>query len=152
MGRLEFVMRMLKIWLSANKLRLLRWKDKQAIMSAKERLHQINIFTQEDYSKGVMDRRNMLLPIFFKALELYPTLSPKFQVDKFVLGLKVFTVDNINTIHYPELLLEQVFTSTNSGINPFYTKFSPLSNFYMSEHDFTYMKANFIRLNMILPT
>ena len=65
----------------------------------------------------------------------------------------MFTVDNINTILYPELLPERVFSSTNSGIQAYYTKFSPLSNFYptkievkvltfpTSEHYFSYKKA-----------
>ena len=134
-------------------LRLLRWKDKQTIMKKKERFRQINILMQEDYPKEVINRRRMLLPVFFKSLKLYPALSPKFLVDKFVLGGKMITVENVNSIQYPELLPECVFTPTKSGVQAYYTKYSPLSNFYpakieaegrifpTSEHYFTFKKA-----------
>ena len=134
-------------------LRLLRWKDKQAIMKVKDRLRQTNIIIQEDYPKEVQERRRMLLPVFFKALELYPTLNPKFYTDRFNLAGKVYTIDNIHSIQYPELLPERVFSPVKNGIQAFFTKFSPLSNFYhtrieaegkifqSSEHYFMYKKA-----------
>ena len=134
-------------------LRLLRWKDKDAIMKAKERLRQSNIAILEDYPKEVVNRRKMLLPVFFKALELYPALNPKFHMDRLVLGGKTFTVDNIKRIQYPELMPERVFTPVEGGVQAYFTKFSPLSNFFpstiqeggkifpTSEHYFTYKKA-----------
>ena len=110
-------------------LRLLRWKDKQAILQKKDRLRQMNITIQDDYPSEVQERRKMLLPIFFKALELYPTLNPKFRVDRIILGGKIYTVDNINSIQFPELLPEQVFSPVKDGVQAFFTKYSPLSNF-----------------------
>ena len=104
-------------------MRLLRWKDKQSILQVRDRLRQMNITIQEDYATEVNERRKMLLPIFFKALELYPAMNPKFYVDRINLGGKIFTVDNINSIQFPELLPERVFSPVKS-------KFSPLSNFY----------------------
>ena len=113
----------------------------------------MNISIQEDYPREIMDRRKMILPIFFKALELYPGLNPKLNVDKINLGGRIYTVDNINTIQFPELLPERVFSPVRSGIQAYYTKFSPLSNFFparieaegksfiTSEHYFTYKKA-----------
>ena len=134
-------------------LRLCNLKDKQAILSKKEALRKINLSIQEDYPREVIERRKMLLPIYFKARELYPELNPKCYVDKINLGGRIYTVDNIDTVQYPDLLPERVFTPAKDGIQAYFTKFSPLSNFYpfcfqaegknfpTSEHYFTYKKA-----------
>ena len=134
-------------------VRLLRWKDKQSILHVRDRLRQMNITIQEDYPTEVNERRRMLLPIFFKALELYPALNPKFYVDRINLGGKIYTVDNINSIQFPELLPERVFSPVESNVQAYFTKYSPLSNFYpakidaeghsfwTSEQYFTYKKA-----------
>ena len=58
-------------------VRFLHWKDKQSIMTKKDRLRQDNIYIQEDYPRVIEERRRMLIPIFIKALELYPDLQPK---------------------------------------------------------------------------
>ena len=39
-------------------------------------------------------------------------------------------MDNTDTIQYPDLLPERVFTPAKDGIQAYFTKFSPLSNFY----------------------
>ena len=40
-----------------------------------------------DLPGEVIDNRNMVLPIFVKALDLYPELNPKHSVDKIVQGI-----------------------------------------------------------------
>ena len=111
-------------------LRFHHFKDKLAAISSKENLRQIHITIQEDFPKDIIERRKLLLPIFFKALELYPHLNPKFYGDKINLGGKIYTTENISTIQFPELHPETVFSPVKDGIQAFYTKYSPLSNFY----------------------
>ena len=134
-------------------LRFHHFKDKLAAMRCKESLCQIHISIQEDFPKGITERRKLLLPIFFKALELYPTHNPKFYGDKMNLGGQMFTVENIETIQFPELLPERIFTPVQNNVQAYYTKHSPLSNFYpaafeaegktfpTAEHYFVYKKA-----------
>ena len=134
-------------------VQFLHWKDKQSIMTKKDKLCQDNIYIQEDYPKVIEERHRMLIPVFIKALELYPDLQPKLYVDKINLRGKVYTVDNIQAIQYPDLLPENVFTPAKSGIQAFYSKYSPVSNHYparfeaegkvfiTSDQYFTYKKA-----------
>ena len=134
-------------------LRLLSSKDKIKIMTKKNELQAIQVYVHEDYPKEILERRRMLLPIFFKALELYPELHPKFHIDRFNMGGIVYTVDNIGNIQYPELLPERVFTPAKAGLQAFFTKYSPLSNhhptrfkvegqlFSSSEQYYVYQKA-----------
>ena len=62
-------------------------------------------------------------------------------------------MNNIQAIQYPDVLAENVFTPAKSGIQAFYSKYSPLSNHYparfeaegkvftTSEQYFTYKNA-----------
>ena len=134
-------------------MQLHHWKDKQAIMKKKEMLREMHISIQDDRPREIMERRKLLLPIFFKALELYPNFNPKFHGDKMSMGGKLYTTENIHTIQFPELQPERVFSPIRNGIQAYYTKYSPLSNFHpakfetegksfaTAEHYFVYKKA-----------
>ena len=61
---------------------------------------------------------------YYQALELYPVLKPKFYIDKLNIGGKVYAVDNVYFIQYPELMPEQIFAPTKSGIKAFYSKYN----------------------------
>ena len=116
-------------------MRLQSWKIKQIIMKEKNSLRQKGVFIYDDYPNEILERRRLILPVFFKASELYPELNPRVFTDKVNIGGKVYTGDTIHSIPYPELVPEQVFTPTKSGIQAFYTKHSPLSNFYRAHFE-----------------
>ena len=111
-------------------MQLHHWKDKKIIMDKKDSLKSMNVIIQEDYPMAIQERRRKLLPVFFKALELYPELNPRFHTDRINLGGVVYTEENIDTIKFPDLLPERVFSPVKSGIQAYFSKYSPLSNFY----------------------
>ena len=102
-------------------------------VSCKPRLARIGIVVHDDLPIEVVKRRGLLLPIFLKAKDLYPQMNPKLQLDKPIVGGKIYTQDNIHSISMPELLPEAVFTPSQHGVQAFYTKHSPLSNHYPCE-------------------
>ena len=116
-------------------VRLQSSKMKQTIMKEKYRLRQIDVYISEDYPSEILERRRLILPVYFKARELYPDSNPKVLTDKLSIGGKVYTADTIHSIPFPELAPEQVFTPTRSGIQAFYTKHSPLSNFHQAHFE-----------------
>ena len=81
------------------------------------------------------------------------SFNPKFHGDKMSMGGKLYTKENIHTIQFPELQPERVFSPIRNGIQAYYTKYSPLSNFHPAkfetegksfatvEHYFVYKKA-----------
>ena len=114
-------------------VRFVNWKDKEKILRGKEKLRQTQILVQEDFPVEVIQRRRLLLPIFYKSRESRTELNPKFNVDRLILGGKVYTVDNIHTIDFPELQPRNVFTPSKLGVQGFFSRFSPLSNHYISK-------------------
>ena len=114
-------------------VRLVSWRQREKVMKSKPALAQIGITVQEDLPIEVVERRRLLLPIFFKAKEIYPQMNPRLQLDKLIFGGKIFTSDNIYTIPHKELHPESIFTPCQNGIQAFYTKYSPLSNHYPCE-------------------
>ena len=134
-------------------MKLQSFKDKQAIIDKKSSLRAMGINISDDYPKEVLVRREIIVPTFFKALEVCPELNPKLRVDSFILGGKEYTVDNIMDIEPQKLHPENVFTPSAGGVTAFFTKNSPLSNFFpatfqyddqqfhSSEQCFIYQKA-----------
>ena len=113
-------------------LQLFHWKEKKKIMDKKDSLKSRNVIIQEDYPILIQERRKKLLPVFFKALELYPELNPKFYTDRINIGGTIYTAETIDTIKFPELLPERVFSPVKAGIQAYFSKYSPLSNFYQT--------------------
>ena len=116
-------------------MRVNTWKMKLNIMKEKNNLRERGVYIYDDYPNEILDRRRLILPVFFRARELYPELKPKILTDKLNIGGKMYTVDTIHNIPYPELVPDQVFTPTKSGIQAFYTKHSPLSNFHSAHFE-----------------
>ena len=111
-------------------MRLINVKDKFAIMDKRTALKEKGFVIFEDYPKEITQRRSVILPIFFKALQVCPNLKPKLLTDKMILGGKMYTIDNIHTIPVEELLPTSVFTPRQGNVTAFFTKSSPLSNHY----------------------
>lgn len=111
-------------------VRFSSWSQRDMVMKSKSKLLQQGIRVQEDFPIEIVERRRLLLPIFYKAKDLYPQMNPKLQLDKIILGGKIYTQDNIHTIPHSELHPQSVFTPCQHGIQAFYTKYSPLSNHY----------------------
>ena len=99
----------------------------------------------------------MIMPIFFKAIEVCPHLKPKLLTDRVILGGRIYTVDNIQSIPVQELLPAYVFTPRAMGVTAFFSKSSPLSNhypapfifkerkFHSSEQCFMFQKATYFK-------
>ena len=134
-------------------MRLHHYKNKLAIMDKRSSLKKRGIFVSEDYPKEILDRRKVIVPTFFKSLNVCPNQNPKLLVDSLLLGGKKYSVDNISAIPYPELQPKHVFTPAVNGITAFFSKESPLSNhfevpvsfegkqFISSEQCYMYQKA-----------
>ena len=101
-------------------------------MDKKDSLKTRNVIIQEDYPILIQERRKKLLPVFFKVLELYLELNPKFYTDRINIGGTIYTAETIDTIKFPELLPERVFSPVKAGIQAYFSKYSPLSNFYQT--------------------
>ena len=134
-------------------MKLCSCKVKQAIMDKKGTLKDEHINISDDYPKEVHQRRQLILPTFFKALDKCPNLNPKLRVDSLILGGREYTINNITSIPVPELHPQYVFSPTQNGVTAFFSKYSPLSNhfpakfqsegqvFYSSEQYLMYKKA-----------
>ena len=112
-----------------------QWKLKDKILKAKQNLRKISVIVQEDFPREIVERRKLLLPIFYKSRQLHPELNPRFTIDRLILGGKIYTIDNIHTISVPLLSPENVFTPCHNGVQAFYSKYSPLSNHHPAEFD-----------------
>ena len=100
------------------------------------------------------------LPLF-KAIEVCPHLKPKLLTDRMILGGRIYTVDNIQSIPVQELLPAYVFTPRAMGVTAFFSKSSPLSNhypapfifeerkFHSSEQCFMFQKATYLKIRKL---
>lgn len=101
--------------------------DRSLLWSRKDRLDKTQFFLSENYPPEIEQRRRKLLP-FYKAAKL-KNMFPKLAVDKLIIAGKIYTVSNIDEI--PEYLTpEAAATPSKNNITAFFSKFSPLSNFY----------------------
>ena len=138
-------------------MRFHHYKDKLLVLSKKKILKDQNIFVSEDYPEEVVKRRKVIVPIYYRALELCPNLSPKLRVDKLILGGREYGVHNINTVPIGQLQPKFVFTKEQNGMTAYFTNQSPLSNHYAcdfyenglqfksSEQCFMYHKASLFK-------
>ena len=112
-------------------MKVTNFKDKLTIMDKKKIFHEQGItITVEDYPNEIIQRRNVIVPIFFKDIEVCPNLKAKLLTDRMILGGRIYTVDNIQSIPVQELLPASVVTPRAMGVTAFFSKSSPLSNHY----------------------
>ena len=97
---------------------------KKSILKAK------NVYISDDFPPEVQQRRKLILPIFFKALEICPNLNPKLRVDSLILGGKEYGIHNINSVPVNNLHPHSIFIPKDKGATAFFSKHSPLSNHY----------------------
>lgn len=115
-------------------VRFQNFKKKMSIVSKKADLKKDQgIVVLDDFSDIVRERRKLIVPTFFRALQLYPNLNPKLLGDKFLLDKKIYTCDDLENIDKRELRPENVFTRRKNNVVAYYTKYSPFSN-----HNTTY--------------
>ena len=114
-------------------IRFQYFKDKTMVLTKKESLKQRGISISEDYPQEIQERRKLILPMFFKAKQLFPQLNPKLRIDSLVLAGKVYNVTNIKSIPVKQLQPEHIFTREQQGVTAFYSKHSPLSNHFPAD-------------------
>ena len=61
----------------------------------------------------------MIVPIFHKALKVFPELKSKLLTDKMLLGRKVYNIENIDTMSVTELQPKYVFTPMEMRVTAF---------------------------------
>ena len=127
------------------------------VLTKKESLKQRGISISEDYPQDIQESRKLILPMFFKAVQLFPQLKPILRIDSLVLAGKIYNVTNIKSIPVKQLQPEHIFTREQQGVTTFYSKHSPLSNhfptdfnengihFKSAEQCFMYKKAKHLK-------
>ena len=114
-------------------VRFTNYKDKERILKARDNMNRLHISVHDDFPVEVIQRRRVLLPIFYKSREAHRELNPKLVVDRLMLGGQVYDIDNIDGIQYPDLQPKNVFTPSKLGVQGFFSKHSPLSNHHRAE-------------------
>ena len=109
------------------------FKDKALVMTKKDSLRERSVYLSEDFPQEIQERRRIILPIFFKAIEVCPQLTPRLRVDSIILAGKVYNINNLDSLPVKDLLPQNVFTPSESGVTAFFTKNSPLSNHFSSK-------------------
>ena len=111
-------------------VRFHHYKDKMQVVGKKKDLLAKNVTIVEDYPDAVNLNRKLVLPTFFKALEICPELQPHLLLDKLVLNDRVYTADDLQDIEIPALRPAEVFTRSDKGVTAYYSKYSPFSNHF----------------------
>lgn len=126
------------------------YPDREAIWKSKKKLKHSKIWISEDFPQEIMKKRSLLEAVCQKANSLGKEAF--LSVDRMILNGKPHTVDQLKTLA-PELHPEEVFTRRSDTHTAFYSRHSPLSNFFpskfkkdgimftSSEQHFQYMKA-----------
>ena len=115
------------------------YKDRQKVWTAKSDINiQSHVRIIEDFPLPIVAKRRQLSPICEAAFKYRDTFQPTFRhkawlaVDKLILDGKSYTVDTLHLL--PEHLLpKNVFTPSNASAVAFFTKWSPMSNHFISE-------------------
>ena len=104
------------------------FQDKEHVWSKRRELKGKKIWIEEDYPPEIRNRRQILRPIF-KAAQNVDGMRASLTGDQLRLNGDVYTVDNLHQLP-PALKLHQTSLVTHEECVYFYTRSSPLSNFF----------------------
>lgn len=101
--------------------------DREMIWDKRRKLTGSNVFISEDFPNEIKQRRQQLEPIRRKAIAegRRATLS----VDRLIIDGRTYTTDTVDTLP-SSLTPAEVFTKRSDDYTCFFSKYSPLSNFY----------------------
>ena len=104
------------------------FQDRQTVWGKRFQLKGQKIWVSEDYPVEVRNRRQVLYPIF-KAARSLPNTRATLSVDKLIINNEPYTVDTLHRLP-PSLKLQQTSLVTKDETVYFYSRSSPLSNFF----------------------
>ena len=107
-----------------------RFKDKDRVWRARRNLKGSNIWIEEDFPKEIRQRRQVLQPIYLQALKT-PDVKASLIEDRLIVNNQTFTVENLQQLP-PALSLEKSSLAVRGDQIFFYSRSSPLSNFFPS--------------------
>ena len=106
------------------------YQDRVTVWNNRKMLKDTGISMREDFPSEIVESRKTLFPILKKARDLK---KEAFLVaDKLTIDGTVYTMTNLHTLP-PNLNPASVATKTIGNITAFYSKSSPLSNFYEAD-------------------
>lgn len=127
------------------------YPDREVIWKEKRKLKNTRIFLSEDFPQEIMKKRSLLEGIAKEARSI--GMEAFLSVDRLILNDKPFTVDTLKNLP-PQLQPKEVYTRRSDTHTAFYSRYSPLSNFFScqfknedgilftsNEQHFQYMKA-----------
>ena len=104
------------------------FKDRQEVWSLRRKLKGTNIWMSEDFPVEIRNRRQVLQPIYQKALQK-SDIRASLVVDKLFLNKQMFTIETLHRL--PESLkLQNTSLLVENDTVFFYNRSSPLSNFF----------------------
>ena len=104
------------------------FKDREEVWSARRRLKGTKTWISEDFPVEIRNRRQVLYPIFQRAIKM-GNLQTSLVADKLFVNNQMFTVDTLHRL--PEgLRLENTSLRVEKDMVFFYNRASPLSNFF----------------------
>ena len=106
------------------------FKDKLCVLKKRNEFLQMKIQMSDDFCKEVESNRRDLIPILKEGRKL--GMPSKLIGDKLIVSGGVYTKSDIHKLPN-ELKPETISTRTKNNITAFYTKESPLSNFFPCE-------------------
>ena len=108
-------------------------KDRTTVWATRAEMRKKGISVSEDFPDEVQQQRKLIVPTYFKAMQVCPELKPKLRGDSLILNGEVYRRRNIDKVPLEELLPRNVFTRTRQGMTAYFSEFSPLSNHYPSQ-------------------
>jgi ribA/ribD-fused uncharacterized protein len=114
------------------------YKTREDIWSKRTMLKDSGLWLKEDYPREMVERRQVLLPIYKEAKRL--KMNAKFNVDKLFVDGKEITLDNLQTL--PIELSQETINSPiiNEEVQAFFREPSPFSNFHTANFELNGLK------------
>ena len=112
-------------------VRFEHFQDRMRVWQNRRQLKGSNIWVEEDFPKEIRDRRQVLMPIFKKALTL-PHVKAYLVEDRLSINGETYTVQNLQQLP-PALSLDLTSLVVHEDNVFFFSRSSPLSNFFPSQ-------------------
>jgi ribA/ribD-fused uncharacterized protein len=126
-------------------IRFLYFPDRMKVWNARFKLKNSSYSLSEDFPPEIVARRKILYPILKAAKR--DEVNCKMFGDKLELDGKIYTVNTISRLP-PQYNPSRLSTIEKNGLTAFYTKSSPLSNFYpckvvVGKHEYSCVEQYF---------
>ena len=116
-------------------VRFLSWKMRRMVWDCRKKLQGSNVFLDESFAPEVKERRRILWP-YMKTAWTFNTKA-YFVLDKLIIDGKSYEFDKLEKI--PDIYKPK-HTKTADKVVLFFTKHSPLSNFYKCQFEIENVK------------